>query len=81
MKRQFKYSKLVVLIVLFLCVNASIIAQPPPPPPPPSVGHGAKGNQGPGKAPIGEGTFLLFGLAGLYSARKFYVFKKQLAED
>lgn len=81
MRRKFSCFKLLALIVLFISVNASIIAQPPPPPPPPSGGHGIAGNQHTGKAPVGEGVIFLIGFASLYAARKVYVHKKEVSVE
>ena len=43
------------------------------PPPPPSNGHGNGGNQPPAGAPVGNGTFILMALAGVYALRKVYL--------
>lgn len=55
-------------IMFFVVVTMTSIASSPPPPPP---AHGASGNQcTTGGAPVGEGLFILLGLAGLYGGYK-----------
>ena len=69
MKTHFRILPAFILIALFISIHTVSFAQPPPPPP--GGGHGQGGNQPPGAgAPIGDGMFLLIGLAGLYGGRK-----------
>lgn len=58
-----------------MSISTSSLAQPGGPPPPPGGGHGGPGNGPPG-APIGEGIFLLIGMASLYGGKKVYSIKK-----
>lgn len=70
-----KYLKLVIALTLIIGIHTISIAQPPPP----SGGHGLANDQVPGGgAPIGEGMFLLIGLAGLYAGKKALNSKKTL---
>ena len=62
-----KYLKLVIAISLIIGIHSISFAQPPPP----NGGHGLANDQVPGGgAPVGEGMFLLIGLAGLYAGKK-----------
>lgn len=71
-----KYLQLLVALTLLISIHTVSIAQPPPPP---NGGHGSNGDQVPGGgAPIGEGMFLLFGLAGLYAGKKVNDLRKPL---
>ncbi len=77
MKKYFNIFKPLMVFALVFALHAVTLSQPPPPPP--SIGHGATGNNPPGAgAPIGEGMFLLIGLAGLYGGRKVYDLRKSL---
>jgi len=78
MKNSFKlYITLIVLSIVFSVSTVSF--SQPPPPPPPTLGHGYSGDApAGGGAPIGEGMFLLIGLAGIYGGRKVYDFRKAL---
>jgi len=78
MKKDFKILKTFLALVLFLTIQIVSFSQPPPPPPP-SIGHGSASNQQPGAgAPIGEGLFMLIGLAGLYGGKKLYELRKSV---
>jgi hypothetical protein len=67
-----KYKRIFIAFLLFTLlagIHSVSMAQPPPP----AVGHGASSNQPAGEgAPVGDGIFLLIGLAGLYGAKKVY---------
>ncbi|MEI8046174.1 MAG: hypothetical protein WCI92_02245 [Bacteroidota bacterium] len=77
MKKRFGIFNLLLVLVLFVTINAAGIAQTPPPPP--NGGHGAAGNKDPGGgAPIGEGMFLLIGLAGMYGCKKVFDYRKEV---
>ena len=76
MKKRFGIFNLLLILVLFITINAAGIAQTPPPPPPGGV-HGQAGNKAPA-APIGEGIFLLIGLAGMYGSKKVYDHRKEV---
>jgi hypothetical protein len=78
MKKYFRISKTFLVLAFLFSIYTASFSQPPPPPPPPSIGHGASGNQPGGGAPIGEGMFFLFGLAGLYGGKKLYDLRKTL---
>lgn len=74
MKKTFKTLKITMLVLSFLAIAESSLAQGPPPPP---SGVGAKGsstNHGPGdsSAPIGNGTLILLSLAAAYGWKKVY---------
>jgi hypothetical protein len=78
MKKYFSVFKPLMVFVLVFALNSVSLSQPPPPP---SKGHGTADNSLPGAeagAPIGEGMFLLIGLAGLYGGRKVYDLRKSL---
>jgi hypothetical protein len=75
MRKHFKLLKVLLAFTVLFSIHAVSFSQPPPPPP--SVGHGAPGNSPPGAgAPIGEGMFLLIGLAGLYGGKKILNLRK-----
>jgi len=68
-----------VLIIVFLTANAGAFAQscegtPPPPPSGATTAHGSAPSQN--QAPVGNGTWLLFGMAVLYGTWKIYHIKK-----
>jgi uncharacterized membrane protein len=66
-------------IVILLIGSGLVNAQNPPHPNSgvtPGSGNTVVGGQQ-GGAPIGSGTFLLIGLAGLYAGKKTYNLKKQ----
>lgn len=77
MRKYFQIFTACITFALLISINAVSIAQPPPPPP--GGGHGGGGNQPPAGAPVGEGMFILIGLAGLYGGKKVYELRK--AED
>jgi hypothetical protein len=77
MKHYLKILKIFAILTVLLSIHTGSIAQPPPPPP--SGGHGGVGNAPPGGgAPVGEGMFILIGLAGLYGGKKIYDARKTL---
>jgi len=76
MKKHFNPLKALLILVLFVSMSVCSFAQTPPPPPPPNGGHGQTGNQGPSGSPIGDGMYLLIGLAGLYAGKKVYDYRK-----
>ncbi len=83
MKKAFKLCILPILLLAFMAVAQSSIAQGPPPPP---SGTGAKGsstNHAPSDsgAPIGNGTFILLTLATAYAGRKVYVVKATQTQE
>lgn len=67
-------------LAVLIIIHTAALAQPGGPPPPPGGGHGGGGNQPPG-APVGEGIFLLVGLAGLYAGKKVYDSRKPLSDE
>jgi hypothetical protein len=73
MKHSFRIFKIAFALTLVIVCNTVSMAQPPPPTP---AGHGTGGNQAP-SAPVGEGMFILIGLAGLYGGKKIYDFRKE----
>lgn len=78
MRNHFRILKTYLALSLLISIHAVSFAQPPPPPP--SV-HGTADNAPPGGgagAPIGEGMFLLIGLAGMYAGKKMYDLRKSL---
>jgi len=80
MRKYIKIFTAFVSLALLIGVHTVSVAQPPPPPP--GGGHGGGGNQPPGSgAPLGEGVFLLVGLAGLYGGKKAYDMKKDSDSD
>ena len=78
MKKAFKSLMLPILLLAFMAIAQSSLAQGPPPPP---SGVGAKGsstNHAPGgtsSSPIGNGTFILLTLAAAYAGRKVRTMK------
>jgi len=77
MKNHFRIFKTYLALSLLFSIHTVSFAQPPPPPP--SGTHGSSDNAPPGAgAPIGEGMFLLIGLAGLYAGKKMYDIRKSL---
>ncbi len=81
MKKHFRLYTAILTLVLFTAINTVSMAQPPPPPP---DGHGLSGNKSPREAngaPIGEGLFLLIGLAGLYGGKKIYDMRKAVNSE
>jgi hypothetical protein len=63
-------------LLLFSLVSTSLPAQPPPPPPP--GGHGTGGNK---TVPIGNGTWIILGLAAVYGGiRAFQAFRRTREE-
>jgi len=64
-----------------MSIHTASTAQPGGPPPPPGGGHGGIGNEPPPGAPVGEGVFLLIGLAGLYGSKKVYDLRKSLRTE
>ena len=72
-------SKLIkyILIIFFTACMNELIAQPPPP----GGGHGAANNQVPGGgAPLGNGAYILIGLAGAYAIFKVFNHRTEKAE-
>ena len=77
MRNKLQLLKSIIALTLFISINTFSVAQPPPPPP--NLGHGSGGNNPPGAgAPIGEGFYLLLGLAGMYGGKKVYDLRSQL---
>lgn len=76
MKISFRPFKAFLALAFLFGFHSVSFSQPPPP----SAPHGFSGNSSPEGttegAPIGEGMFLLFGLAGLYGGKKLYDFRK-----
>jgi hypothetical protein len=77
MKNYLNILKVCLGLTLFFSTHTVSLAQPPPPPPP-SIGHGGSTNVPGAGAPIGEGMFLLIGLAGIYGGKKMYDLRKTL---
>jgi hypothetical protein len=76
MKNFFRF---LLALTILICIHTVSMAQPPPPP---NGGHGMNGDQVPGAgAPIGEGIFLLLGMAGVYAGKKVYDLRKALKVD
>ena len=74
MKKHFKIFRTLLALALFFCLQTVSFSQPPPP-----QEHGTSGDAPPGGgAPIGEGMYILFGLAGLYGGKKIYDLRKTL---
>ncbi len=71
--KRIKSLSLIIIFVLMIFVSKISFAQAPPPPPSTPEGHGLAGNKDPGKgsgAPIGDGLYLLVGLAiGFYGVK------------
>ena len=79
MKKTIVNSLNILIIIFFLSISVSGIAQPPPPPP---GGSNTQGNKlDGGGAPIGGGLFILLGLAAAYGGRKIYNLRKEHLED
>ena len=59
------------LVIAAFCIGPTLskIFSQPPPPPPPGGGHGQPGNK---SVPVGEGIYILGGLALLYGAARLY---------
>ena len=79
MKKTVKLFVFTTLLICFMAIAQSSLAQGPPPPP---SGVGAKGsstNHAPGEsgAPIGNGTFILVALAAAYAGKKAYKVKSE----
>ncbi len=79
MKKTVKLFVLSTLLICFMAIAQSSLAQGPPPPP---SGVGAKGsstNHAPGEsgAPVGNGTFILVALAAAYAGKKAYSGKSE----
>lgn len=79
MKKYFKILKTFLALALLFSIHTVGFSQPPPPPP--SIGHGATSNQPGAGAPIGEGMFMLIGLAGLYAGKKLYDLRKTINSE
>jgi hypothetical protein len=77
MKKYLNILKVCLCLTIFFSIHTVSLAQPPPPPPP-SIGHGGNGNVPGSGAPVGEGMFLLIGLAGFYGGKKMYDLRKTL---
>lgn len=73
MKKYFKILNTLLVLGLFFGIQTVSFSQPPPP-----ASHAQSGDQGPvgGGAPIGEGVYILIGLAGLYAGKKIYDHRK-----
>lgn len=79
MKKYFKILRITLVISIVFCIQSVSFPQPPPPPQ-----HGLNDNSPPtggAGAPIGEGMFLLIGLAGLYGGKKVYDTRKSLKSE
>ena len=84
MKKHFRIITTFIALALLISIHSVSMAQLPPPPPPnggPGGGHGQGGNQGPGGAPIDNGTYIYIVLAAAYALRKVYVMRKVTAEE
>lgn len=78
MKNYFKIFKTLLALTLFFSIQSVSFSQPPPPSQA-GESHGLAGDQPPGGgAPIGEGMYILIGLAGLYGGKKVYDLRKPL---
>jgi len=80
MRKHFNLLRILFAFTVLFSIHTVSLSQPPPPPPP-TGGHGQPGNQPPGGAPIGEGMFLLIGLAGLYGGKKVFNLRKPLKSN
>lgn len=81
MKNHFRIFAAFITLILLFSIHAESFATGPPPPPP-GGGHGEGGNQAPGSgAPVGEGMFILIGLAGLYGGKKVYNLRKKTQSE
>jgi hypothetical protein len=79
MKNHFRIFAAFLTFALLISIHTVSVAQPPPPP-----DHGGGGNTPPGGgagAPIGEGVFILLGLAGLYGGKKVYNIRKEVKSE
>ncbi|MEI6750139.1 MAG: hypothetical protein WCM93_13355 [Bacteroidota bacterium] len=76
MKRHF----IVLIITAFLLITPILMFAQAPPHPNGGAAPGAVTNNTPvgGGAPVGSGTMLLIGLAGLYGSKKVYSMRKSL---
>jgi hypothetical protein len=61
------FLKLFIVMLLFLSIPVMNAQEPPHPP---TVGHGVKGNQSPGNAPVGGGTEIFLLLAAAYAVTR-----------
>jgi hypothetical protein len=68
MKRYFSFLLTVALILVLSFSLNSLSAQEPPHPP--TIGHGTKGNQPTGSAPIDGGLSILLAMGLAYGAKK-----------
>ncbi|MBK7212927.1 MAG: hypothetical protein IPH88_06450 [Bacteroidales bacterium] len=76
-----KYIKQLLLISgLILAIAAATPAFAQEPPHPPTTGHGTRGNQNPGSAPIDGGLSILLALGLAYGTKKVSVLKKRDSE-
>jgi hypothetical protein len=79
MKLSYKILPFFVFFIIAASINTQSVAQPPPPPP---AGHGLANDNPPGGgAPIGDGMFLLLGLAGMYGAKKLFDLRRQVNRE
>lgn len=70
--------KIIITIIFFISLNSLLAQGPPTPPADPNSGGGPIG----GSAPLGEGTFVLFAAAALWSGRKIYHhYRKQTIDE
>ena len=81
-----RFRAIVVILILLVGLSTRSFSQNCglPPPPPPSGNHGTTSSQSPGSengAPVGNGTWVLIGMAAIYAARKAYTRKKVSDED
>jgi len=77
MRKHIKLLRILFAFTVLFSIHTVSFSQPPPPPP--GNGHGQPGNNPPGAgAPIGEGMFLLIGLAGLYGGKKVLNLRKSI---
>jgi hypothetical protein len=78
MKKYLKLLRFFFALALLTSIHTFSFSQPPPP----AALHGTSGDAVPGGggggAPIGEGMFILLGLAGLYGGKKWYDSRKAL---
>jgi hypothetical protein len=76
MKKYLKLLRFFFALALLTSIHTVGFSQPPPP-----TQHGTAADAVPGGgggAPIGEGMFILLGLAGLYGGKKWYDSRKAL---
>ena len=72
MKNIVKFTKIALILALFMGWNLVAMAQGGPPPPP-GGGHGQTGNQNPGGgAPIGGGIAMLLTFSAAWGGKKVY---------